>query len=616
MKNLLEIAKSLRGKFDRAKAQLSDEEQDRINNEILNLSEADFSIFFDGLFDDCEDLSHCFYKRVSDLQFYTGFTPKPKSAITRLWIYAYQKPNDEEAKNIFLNEVLSDDTRYFWNFVSSLPGFCSKIELPPSFAAKWFHKLAEKVKNDLAGGGIYDSIESYTLAFPTSALEVFHIYENELLGETTIGLASLILGLLRHKDGVTTQKIDADLKSSDDVNKRVCYYNSLFTSYKHGTVTLKQLSISLDQMLSDHSKEVNGIAFWTVRRMLSTGGTDIGEFGIAWLEKNCSPTIPDSSKYHTISCMQHLCSNRRNKNSIDYQIANKIVGKILPVPNEHLGTLDELSQFLCDRAETPDEFTKTILCFVTYGIENLLCLFEHDRFEHFRNELSKIDLTYLITENIFSGDPEKCKLGFLFLGHSKFTPYTSKTLTKTTEENISLALKQLIRERNANQTIARKVQFLEPFFRKVSKELQEDFVNEIVIQAINYPQGCLEEVKRFGRSGLLKAVIRKAEKYFENLKKASNSPANSFDLPGYIEACFQANKRLNARVTKLTEEKSTILSVITKVQLIYGREFSFPVGQSMSDASPMAQFKKETELPRLELIDPEGMIIRRLQANR
>ena len=49
MKNLLEIAKSLRGKFDRAKAQLSDEDQDRINNEILNLSESDYEDCVVGL---------------------------------------------------------------------------------------------------------------------------------------------------------------------------------------------------------------------------------------------------------------------------------------------------------------------------------------------------------------------------------------------------------------------------------------------------------------------------------------------------------------------------------------------------------------------------------------
>ncbi|MCK4830205.1 hypothetical protein KA005_81560 [bacterium] len=614
MKKLLEIAKHLRQGFKKAEVRLSNKDKDRINNEMLNLTGPDFDSFFDELFQDCENISSGFYKRVSNLQFYVGFGSKSESVVSRLWIHAYQKLGSNEAKENFLNEILNDDTRYFWNFIRSLPGFCSKIELSASFAAGWFYGLAERVKNDLAGGGVYDGIESYASSFPSSALEIFNIYESQLSDETTRGLASFILGHIRCQRKETVQAIDDRLESSDDVDKRVCYYNSILASYKNGVITLKQLSTILDQMLSDSSEQVKDVAFWTVKRGLITRIANFGEFGITWFDTNCAASISGESKYHVISCMWHLCSSSREANTIDYQDANRIIAKILPVPNEHLGTLDELSNYLCYGIKGADEFTETILGFIPDGITNLFCLFEHDRFEHFRSELSKVDLTHLITELIFSGDPKKCKLGFLFLGHSKFTPYTSKTLIKAKEENIFMALKQLMKERNLNQTIAKKVQFLEPFFRKVCKELQNDFVNEIVIQAVNYSQGCLKEIKRFGRSKLIKTIIARAEKYFENFKKAQNSSANGFNFPGYGEACLQANKRFNARVKKLVEEKSVFMSLVTKVQLIYGREFSFSVGQSVSDASPMAHFEKSMELPRLELIDPEGMVIRRLRA--
>jgi len=612
MKNLLEIAKNLREGFEKAEARLSNEDIDRINSDILNLTDPDFCSFFDELFHDCENFRSSFYKRVSNLQLYMGFRAKSNSVTSRLWIHAYRKLDSDKAKESFLNEIFDDDTRYFWNFISSLSGFCSKIELPASFAAKWFHGLAERIKNDLAGSGVYEGIESYTLTFHSSALEIFNIYESQLSDETTRGLGGFILGLLRCKEREAVNKIDALLKSSDDVDKRICYYNSIFISYKNGAITLKQLSEFLDQMMSDDSEQVNDIAFWTVERGLTTGKAGFREFGIGWFDKNCSPIISGNSKHHVISCMWHICSNRKEAKSIDYKIANKIIAKVLPVPKENLGTLDRLEFYICDRIKNVREFEDTVFNFIECGIENFFCLFEHDKYEHFRSKLSKVDLTHLITELIFSSDPNKCKLGFLFLEHSKFTPYTSKTLIKQNNDNLFIALKQLIRDRNFNQTIARKVQFLEPFFRTTSQELQNDFINEIIIQAVNYSQGCLKEIKRFGRSKIIKTVITRAEKYFENFKKAQNSPANGFSFPGYREACFQDNKRLSAKIKKLAEEKSVFMSVVTKVQLIYGGEVSFTIGQSVSDATPMAHFEKSMELPRLELIDPEGMTIRRI----
>ena len=230
MKNLLEITNKLREGFEKAEVRLTNEDKDRINNDILNLSDNDFGKFVHELFKDCDNICSGFYKRVSNLQFYIGFGSKSKSVVSKLWIRAYRKIDGDENKRNFLNEVLNKDKRYIWNFKNSLSGFCSKIELSATFAAKWFHGLAERVKNDLAGSEVYDGIESYTLAFHSSALEIFNIYESQLSNEVVRGITALILGLLRCSKKETVQAIDDRLKSSDDVDKRVCYYSSIFVS--------------------------------------------------------------------------------------------------------------------------------------------------------------------------------------------------------------------------------------------------------------------------------------------------------------------------------------------------------------------------------------------------
>ena len=71
--------------------------------------------------------------------------------------------------------MLSVNNRYFWNMISMLPLFCEKVELSSSFAANWFSGLANNVKNDLAGGEVYQAIEIYSRSFPDNALDVFKL---------------------------------------------------------------------------------------------------------------------------------------------------------------------------------------------------------------------------------------------------------------------------------------------------------------------------------------------------------------------------------------------------------------------------------------------------------
>ena len=612
MENLLEIARNARNGRQEIAERLSDEKRDEAINEILVLPNADFEKFYYELLGgDLDEHWDIFYQAIFNLQFYIGFRSKSGEVISKLWVYAYQSIEECEQREAFLNEILNEENRHFWDMQSSLPYFCKAIELPPLFASVWFHQLAERVKNDLAGG-VFEAIEYYVTAHPSNALEIFDIYKEQFSNETIRRIGGLMLGLLRGALKKETQKIDSEMKSSEDEGTRICYYNSIFLSYKSGVITLEQLSIYLQNMLDDDSDEIHRIAFWTVEKCLIGKIKGFSEFGIQWFKDNCSSNISGNSKYHVISCVWHICGPKEAENGIDYKTANQIIASILPVPNEHLGTLDRLGFYIRSRIKNLTEYEDTIFSFVENGSENLICLFEHARFNHFKSELKQLDLTHLITKLVFSGNMEKCKLGFLFLECSKFTPYTAKTLFKIEDEKAFVTLKQLRKDRNYNQTIARKVQFLEPFFRHVCKDLQNDFIDEIVIQAVNYWKGCLKEIKRFGRSKLITSVIERAESYFENIKKAQNSPANSFSFPGYQEACFQAHRRMNAEIQKHAKEKSILRHLASEVHLIYGNTFSALIKETVGDATPMAHFEQSMELPRLELIDPEGMTIRRI----
>ncbi|MHC4299105.1 MAG: hypothetical protein ACYS7Y_17665, partial [Planctomycetota bacterium] len=73
MEELVEIAKKLREGANRPEVSLTNEEEARINNAILELSEPDLDEFVDELLGGCDDCCSQFYDRVSNLQFYIGF---------------------------------------------------------------------------------------------------------------------------------------------------------------------------------------------------------------------------------------------------------------------------------------------------------------------------------------------------------------------------------------------------------------------------------------------------------------------------------------------------------------------------------------------------------------
>jgi hypothetical protein len=591
----------------------SGEKSNKIKQEIINLTQSGYHLIIDKIYDGQKDSYKDFFDRVSSIDYYIGHHNESREFIGNLIsdVYSNLPPN----QNIkFINEILNLEM-HFWTILHCLPFVFKKIILPANFACTFFTSINERIKNDLAGGDFWDAIENYVFSFPSNALEIFNIYENQLSNETAESLASLILGHLRNTRKLEEEikEIDEQLKSNQDVNKRKCYYGSISISHRNGYFSLEQLSTLLDDMLKDESEKIKEIAFWTVQRIVFYADSNLIDFTINWFDKKGSANISAQSKHYIISSMWHLCSKVVAKEPIDYKIANKIIVQVLPISNECLGTLEKLEDYLDDRLKKNDEFENTVLCLIDNGIENLFCLLKHDNFKQLKRNLQAIDLTNLISELIFSGDINKCKVGLFILEYCKITPFTDKTLLKIDDNNKEIALTESIKGRHFHKSVIKKVQFFEPFFEEANKELQKDFIDEIVIQAVNYPKGCLEELKRLNQNDLISKIVKRAEKYFDGLKKVHNSPANAFSFPGYKDACLKSNSRFQAEIRKSSTEQSVLLKLFSSVQLIYGQKFSFSRGETVSEPSPFAHFEETMEMPRIEIIDPEGMALRRFQ---
>ncbi len=192
MKYLLEVAKAVAegtslDEIRRARGVHRAEIDGEVNSLI---SDEDVSLLAETLFGPEPRIDKGFYDVLTDFQQCTGYGPAYDALAGRIWASAFLKLPPESRLEL-LSGLLVDDQRGFWPSVRCLPTFCTTVELPAAFAAKWFHDLGTRVAGDWAGGDFYNAICRYAETFPESALAIFEQYVSQDLDPLTVHLAAL-----------------------------------------------------------------------------------------------------------------------------------------------------------------------------------------------------------------------------------------------------------------------------------------------------------------------------------------------------------------------------------------------------------------------------------------
>jgi hypothetical protein len=135
----------------------------------------------------------------------------------------------------------------------------------------------------------------------------------------------------------------------------------------------------------------------------------------------------------------------------------------------------------------------------------------------------------------------------------------------------------------------------------------------------NYPKGAgdylrsrLQEADvRPLESEVIHSALTRSEAYLDDRRRL---PAIAELLPPSQRA-YQlrlARNKLHEAAMERERSKSTILNLVTRVPLKYGRAFFFEGDGEFSDPSPLHSYEHEIEIPRGELIDPVGSAYQRL----
>jgi hypothetical protein len=136
---------------------------------------------------------------------------------------------------------------------------------------------------------------------------------------------------------------------------------------------------------------------------------------------------------------------------------------------------------------------------------------------------------------------------------------------------------------------------------------------EILLQAENYPGACGKLFSEGAADNpILQEVMADQEKYFHALAQTKKSPVLQMQVQGYHRAMEEFSRNFYNEVKEGARKHSVFSQMVHEVALLYGLSWSTFQGNQLGEPTNLQRISHGTEMPRLELIDPEGMQMRRL----
>ena len=568
--------------------------------------------------------------------FYTSLTNIPNSLefgdssyqlLGLLWSQAYRQlpPNRSPG---FLDYWVQNDDVQFWNFILALETFLLNAKAPSNLISKLFLKISNAVRNDMAGGNFYKAVEAYAFSLPSDGLEVLDQYLEVGLDDTKLHIAAVVLGVIRSKsfeDRSYEEAVnirDLRLKGSPKTIFRLCYLRSWSVAFSRGGVSYDKIRSVLDSAMEGTSAEQDESFAVIDRCLIGQSNEDVLEFALGWLNRNVSSGLSSNAKLSVLTVLSRVQESRNDgSGGLKTPFIHSLILAIQPIDVGEIGLWKEVESILVSQLkESARDFNELLIQITERNPKPLIEHFKNREFSYLISEMNKEDVRGLVTECVFSKSDNVRRLGSVLFQRVKIDGLSDEVIKGKADSELNAVLWEFVRGAFDGESTARFLILLEPLYRNASDHaLADDFEQEMVLQAINFPGACLDKWKELENpSDLLNRVIAKAEDYFEQLQSVKDSPAYSFEFPGLREADENGRRVISKSISESVREKSLFQQFVKRVSLLYGDSWCI-LGQGdqkgIGESLPLHDFSTVMEIPRLEILTPEMMALRRLKAS-
>jgi len=560
-----------------------------------------------------------FYKRLHFVERRLGFSDETSTLAGELAVRALETVSEADRRSI-LRCVSAAENLDFFSSLRALPVVVERIVLPAEFVVPWFVDLHSKVRNDLAQGPYWRSLEVWSLKHASAALNGLRLLLNDKLDDDKTSLGACLLGHLRvawekSAPSVEDSALEVAISQHGDVQKRLIYHRSWINTGWHRGLSGEEFASCLERMSGGVEEErLEGFNF--LRCLLPTTKIEASSLavGLEWLRVNSSSSLPDHSKH----CVANIVKSLAYSSTRDADFLERLwplLVAVQPIPTKTSGTWEEVEHLLVELLQkNRPQFRKLMLLLLDANPDGL-----RDRFKSARS------FEYLLSEMAGHGESEffstirdHRRFAFTLFDKLPFSEFPAGMLDAKKDDEIALALLEFrLHHLQPQHTFM----FLSNLLVRVegaSQEVAALFSDELLYESKNLPGAVLGGLKTLAEtSELARSVVTEAELYFEKAGKAHRTAINSMEIPGLQRALSIRARRQGREMETKTAEMSVFAQMFRTSYLIYGGNGyrCFRDG-ALGELSELKKFSTQIEFPRLEMIDPEGAAIRRHHAIR
>ena len=602
----------------------AEQNRDDVNKELQLLLDNQVEVHWltDRIFPEGFQVGNGFYSKLANVHYCLGWEEASRQILGNVLADVYQRLPPPLGEKLL--ELLPSDNNNLFLVLPFLPVFLSSTVLRDEFVAAWFLALTGKVAGDLAGGPFFEGVYEYAVHFPEEGLKVLERYKRDTFDGFRLDLAAIILGAIRtcvdqgKMEKAKTGLFEDKLRRHPHSSFRRCFNRSWIGYFRGGTVSAEILFSALDEMMDWSADDIDD-AFWVLSQAILSRVNEHLFLGVAiqWFRQRTTPHLPQGAKAVIVNLAIRLIEKTKIPGSgFTGTDADALLLTIQPIPKDQKHILRNLELYLVERLKNDkDEFGAFLRELAARSSENLSELIEENQLTYLVRELSNAEPSALITDLLLSEKIFERRLGRALLEEIQISELDETILKKkANKKKLQILLLEIARRPFSAEVTSRIFLLLLPIYENTEAALREEFSDEMAFQAINYPGACYGPWKQVSSpTQILVEVLAKTKTYFDGIDKVRLCSGGHLTFPEWSLAVKEWERRFSNEVSTGARKASVFASLVRHIDIIYGSEWSIAGNQSVSDPRPMTRFSHGIEVPRLELLDPEGCAIRRLR---
>lgn len=537
------------------------------------------------------------------------------SLLELLWTAALSRLSKAEKQQV-LDAIALPSNPWFFEALGAMPNAVPTLALAPDFVGPWLVRLRTRLGNDLASGSFWLTVEAYCQTQPLDALSILEQWVRAETMDDDAGLTAHVLGELRQviSDGLTKERfsrVEAKFQHSLKPHRRSIYLQSWSQSAVRTDLSEATVARLRAVAFGGTSEEVDAW-FHLLSRLPIIDATRYG-WALRMMEAEASPELPDTAKHYFVTTVCHL---GRIASRTTHGSERQILLKIMPLASRATSTwgfvFGDMDRAL--RNNDPDAL-KYVLTIAEKSAASWLAVVTQPQMRGSGLRAKTEVITPLLTSLLLSRISEARRLGLHYFSALAATQLANTQLEAADDAAVEIVFLECKRTLMTPDALGRLFGMLWPRVHKTGGDLLTEFLHEVGLQA--------RSTKGF-RDGLaptvagapeLAAAIADAERYFEALKESRNSAAFQIRIAGWENGRRLHDRNFSREVSESAKKNSILAHLAREIAVLYARRWTVITEGRFGESSEMQDLTVSSEVPRLEFMDEEGMLWRRLVAS-